>query len=97
MALGELADRGRDAIDLLVGELWIHGNREHLVREALGEGQVALAVPEELRRLLEVDRYRIVDLRPDAAVGEESPQRVAAATRHADAVHVEDVPLARWQ
>jgi len=43
-----------------------------------------------------VDRNRVVDLRPDAALGEERPKRVAPAARHPDRVAVEDVaPAAR--
>ena len=77
MRLHELADRRRDAVDLLGGELGEHRDREDLARDLLGDREVALAVSQELGRLLEMDRYRVVDLRPDAAFAEVLAQVVA--------------------
>src|SRR6185503_11732141 len=50
-----------------------------------------LAIAQELRGLLHVDRHGVMDLRADAALGEMRTQRVAPATGHADRVAVEDV------
>src|SRR3989442_15271953 len=91
MSLRELADRRRDAVDLLIAELRIHRDREHLARDPLGHGKVALAVSQELGRLLEVDRHRAVDLSPDAALGEALAQIVAPSTGQAGRVLIEDV------
>src|SRR5262249_46427708 len=89
----ETTNRGRDALGLLVGELGVHREREDLVRHALGHWEIALAVAQELGRLLQVDRHRVVDLRADALRAEILAHRVALAPRHADRVGVEHVAV----
>src|SRR5438045_8284318 len=91
MRLRERTDRVADSLELVVGELREHWKRQHLGRDALGHRQVALAVAQELRRLLEVDRHGIVDLSADAALAEVRSERVTPAASDADRVGVKDV------
>src|SRR5438034_5695126 len=96
IALHELADRCGDAVDLFVRQLRVHRQRQDLRRKPFRHGQIALAIAEELRRLLQVDRDRIVDLRTDAPLAQVLPEVVPTAARHPDAVDVKDVALAAW-
>ena len=70
-ALRDLAERGRDGLQLVLAQLRVERQAEHLLAEALAHGQGAVEVPV---RLVPVDRPRIVDERLDAALCEPAAQ-----------------------
>src|SRR5215471_20694093 len=77
-----------DLVDLVGGELWIDGQRQHFGRRTLRLGAAPGLVAEVGEARLQVQRQRIVDRRADALRLEIILKLVPA--RDADGVLVED-------
>src|SRR5205085_4589778 len=90
----EAAERLDDVLLLLGRQLGEHRERERLAGGALGLREVACLVAQVGEAGLQVERDRVVDLRPDAVLSEVFEQRVAAPFRDADDVLVDDMARA---
>ena len=52
---------------------------ENLARRAFGFGKTTLSVAKVLQRFLQVQRYRVIDFRPDSARSEKCAKLITAA------------------
>src|SRR5437763_7486279 len=88
-----VADRGADVVDLLLGQLGVHRQRQPLARAALRVGKAPLLDPEEVERPLAMDRDGVVPPGLDAALAQGALKPVAVGVP--DHVEVVDVPTRR--
>ena len=84
---------GCDGVDVRIGEAGVHGQRQHLAGQALGDGGDGVAVAEALVEGLAVDGGGVEDGGLDAALAEFAWSCVARFTagEDADGVLVPDV------
>src|SRR5450631_3108808 len=88
----ERGDRRDDVLELRPLQLRIDRQGQRLERRALRLRKIPATSPKVAEAFLQMQRHRVIDLGPDATLGEELAQIVAALA--ADHVLIEDMTAA---